>query len=182
MALMNDARRLARARTFDEVAKLYDRARPALRDEVLEDLFVQSRIEPSQANLLEIGCGTGQATLALARRGCRVLAVELGKNLARLAAQNLAQFPKVEIVHAQFEDWYAEGQLFDFVLAANSWHFLDPVVRYAKTAAVLRPAGFLAFTSWNHAFPPGFDPFFTEIQTCYHSDWCRAHKVAASYP
>jgi hypothetical protein len=32
---------------------------------------------------------------------------------------------------------------------------------------VLRPAGVLAFTAGGHVFPPGFDPFFAEIQNCY---------------
>lgn len=167
--MMNDATRLARARTFDEVAELYDRARPECRDEILQDLFVQSGIKPLEATVLEIGCGTGQATLPLARRGCRVLGVEMGENLARIAVRNLAGFPRVRIAHAQFEHWDPKGESFDLVFAANSWHWLDPAVRYAKAAALLRPAGLLAFTSWNHAFPPDFDPFFTEIQTCYEA-------------
>ena len=50
----------------------------------------------------------------------------------------------------------------------TSWHWLDPQLRYARAAAALRPAGWLAFTASSHAFPPDFDPFFAEIQTCYH--------------
>ncbi len=165
----DEARRLARARTFDEIAELYDRARRALPERLFDDLFALAGIEPSRANVLEIGCGTGQATLPLARRGCNVVCVEMGANLAGIARRKLARFPGVEIVNARFEDWEANGATFDLVFAANAWYWLEPEVRYAKAAALLRPGGVLAFTVSRHAFPPGFDPFFAEIQACYQA-------------
>jgi SAM-dependent methyltransferase len=166
---MDDQRRLQRARTFDEVAELYDRARGGYPEELFDDLFSLGEIAPAAANVLEIGCGTGQATQPLARRGCHVLCVEMGSNLARVARLRLAQFPRVTVVNARFEDWEPGGETFDMVFAATSWHWLDPRLRYAKAASVLRPGHVLAFTTWAHAFPPGFDPFFTEIQACYEA-------------
>ena len=41
------------------------------------------------AKVLEIGCGTAQATVPLARRGYHVLCVELGDNLATIARGKL---------------------------------------------------------------------------------------------
>jgi SAM-dependent methyltransferase len=164
---LDDAVRLARARTFDEIADLYDRARLLYPEELFDDLFELAGLDPISAKVLEIGCGTGQATLPLACRGCHLLCVEMGPNLARLTRRKLEQFPNVEIVNARFEDWEPNGLKFDVVFAANSWHWLDPRSRYAKAAALLRPGGSLAFTTSQHAFPPGFDTFFTDIQACY---------------
>jgi SAM-dependent methyltransferase len=45
--------------------------------------------------------------------------------------------------------------------------WLDPAIRYRKAHRLLRPGGHLAFWSALHAFPVGFDPFFTEIQEIY---------------
>lgn len=42
---------------------------------------------------MEIGCSTGQATLALARRGYSVTGVELGDGLAQVARVKLAGYP-----------------------------------------------------------------------------------------
>ena len=167
----DDARRLARGRSFDEIAELYDRARRAYPEQLFDDLFALAGIEPSCANVLEIGCGTGQATLPLARRGCNLVCVEMGANLAKVARRKLAEFARVQIVNARFEDWDPGAAVFDLVFAANAWHWLEPDVRYAKAAALLRLGGVLAFafTFSRHAFPPGFDPFFTEIQACYEA-------------
>jgi len=165
----DDARRLARARTFDEIAELYGRARRGYPEQLFDDVFALDGNEPSRANVLEIGCGTGQATLPLARRGCNVVCVEMGPNLAQVARGKLAQFPRVEIVNARFEDWDAGSAAFDVVFAANSWHWLDPGSRYSQAVRLLRPGGALAFTTSRHAFPPGFDPFFAEIQSCYEA-------------
>ncbi len=164
---MTEEIRVQRARIFEEIADLYDRARPQRRDQLFDDLFAQAAMEPSGKDVLEIGCGTGQATLPLARHGCNLAGVEMGENLARIARSKMAQYPNARIVTGRFEDWDPRGAIFDMVFAATSWRWLDPRLRYRKAAEVLRPAGVLAFTSGGHAFPPGFDPFFTQIHACY---------------
>jgi SAM-dependent methyltransferase len=167
-ANMDEQRRLLRARTFDEIAELYDRARPFYREELFDDLFRLSGISPQTARILEIGSGTGRATEPLARRGCEVVCVELGSNLARIASEKLAHFPRVETVNANFEEWdNREASAFDIVFAATSWHWINPVLRYQKAAKFLKPGGILAFTTGSHAFPRDVDPFFLEIQAAY---------------
>ena len=54
--------------TFDHIADLYDRHRPRYPEKLFDDLLSLSGIIPSE-RILEIGSGTGQATLPLARRG-----------------------------------------------------------------------------------------------------------------
>lgn len=164
---MRDERRTLRAQTFDEVAELYDQARPDHPEQLFDDLFALAEIPPGKSQILEVGCGTGQATRPLARRGCRVVCVEPGPHLVRIARRNMAEFPRVTIVNSRFEDFDAAGAIFDMVLAVTSWHWIDPQVRYKKAASMLRPGGVLAFTWGAHAFPTGFDSFFTEIQKAY---------------
>ena len=95
---MDERRRLQRARTFDEIAELYDRARPYYREEIFDDLFRLSGIAPEAARVLEVGSGTGRATEPLARRGCEVVCIELGANLAHIAAEKLARYPRVTVI------------------------------------------------------------------------------------
>ena len=56
--------------TFEEVPELYDRARPAYPTELFDDLVSLGRI-PDGGRILELGCGTGKATLSLAQARLR---------------------------------------------------------------------------------------------------------------
>lgn len=153
--------------TFDRAAAAYQDARPEYPDALYADLLALTGVTPP-ARLLEVGCGPGKATLPLARRGFAVTAVELGSALADEARRRLARFPLVSVATSSFEDWSpAPGTRFDLVYAATAWHWVDPRVRYAKAAALLPPGGHLAVWGAEHAFPEGFDPFFTEIQRVY---------------
>jgi len=163
----NDTRETLR-NTFDQVADLYDCARPNYPDALFDDLFALGSLTPA-ATVLEIGCGTGKASRPIAQRGCRLVCVELGSHLAEVARRNLANFPQAQVVNTEFETWESPAAVFDAVFAAASWHWLDPAVRYAKSARMLKPGGMLAIVSGGHAFPQGFDPFFTEIQECYNA-------------
>ena len=49
-------------RTFDAVADLYEAARPSYPNELFDDLVDLAELKPG-ARLLEIGCGTGKATV-----------------------------------------------------------------------------------------------------------------------
>ena len=152
--------------TFDRDAELYDRARPGYPEQVFDDLIDLADLQP-ESLLLEVGCGTGRATIPLARRGFRIVCIELGENLAAVARSNLAPFSRVRVDVAPFEAWDPTGETFDLVYAASSWHWIDPELRYRKAAEVLEPGGSLAIIGGGHAFPEDADPFFFEIQDVY---------------
>jgi SAM-dependent methyltransferase len=153
--------------TFDTAADLYEAARPAYPDELFDDLVELARLEPGD-RLLEIGCGTGKATRSMLERGFPVVCVKMGPQLAERARRSLAGLP-VELHVAPFEEWEGEPEAFDLVYAATAWHWLDPLVRYRKAHRLLRSGGHLAFWSALHAFPVGFDPFFSDIQEVYEA-------------
>jgi SAM-dependent methyltransferase len=151
--------------TFDQAAELYDRVRPQYPPALFDDLAELTGIGPG-SRVLEIGPGTGQATVPLAKRGCQVVAVELGANLAAVARRNLARYLAVEVITASFEDWPLPSEPFDLVLAATAFHWIDPAVRVAKAADALRPGGWLA-TITTHHVAGGDESFFAEAQDCY---------------
>jgi SAM-dependent methyltransferase len=159
-----DRRRL-RA-TFEEVPELYDRARPLYPPQLFDDLVAYAGLDAT-SRVLEIGCGTGQATLPLAERGLEVVCVELGAGLAEVARRRLAAFQHVEVVNALFEEWEAETAGFDAVVAFTAFHWVDPEVMYAKPARLLRPGGALAVAETDHVQVEGGDPFWVEVQADY---------------
>ncbi|MFL5910904.1 MAG: class I SAM-dependent methyltransferase [Gaiellaceae bacterium] len=152
--------------TFDAAAELYDRARPTYPDELFDDLLELAGLK-ARSRVVEIGCGTGKATLPLAGRGLRVTCVELGPSLVAVARRRLALFPGVEILNADFETWRPERAGYDAVVAFTAFHWIPPELRYLKSAALLREGGALAVAMTHHVLPGDADPFFAESQADY---------------
>jgi SAM-dependent methyltransferase len=130
-------------RVFNDVPELYDRVRPGYPAELFADLAADAGLA-GKSSVLEVGCGTGQATRSLAGLGIAVTAVEPGADLAGLARRRLAEFPGVEVETSRFEDWDDRGRRFDALMAASSWHWVDPAVGWRRAHEVLRPGGWFA--------------------------------------
>ena len=153
--------------TFDSIAELYDEVRPGYPEALFEDVIALSGIPPG-GRILEIGCGTGQATLPFARRGYSMLCLELGQNLAALTAERCRPFPQVEVRNTAFEEWRLQEKAFDLVFSAEAFHWIRPEVGYARAAAALKDTGSLALF-WHHS--PGEDtPFRRAIERVYELD------------
>ncbi len=130
-------------RVFDEVPELYDRVRPAYPDDLFADLVAVTGIDDRSA-VLEVGCGTGQATRSLAALGSSVTAIDLGAGMAALARRRLAAYPNVEVETSSFEEWDDRGRRFDLLVAASAWHWVDPSIGWRRAHDVLRPGGWMA--------------------------------------
>jgi SAM-dependent methyltransferase len=152
-------------RTFDAAAGTYQQARPEYPAELYDALAGAAGLRPGD-RLLEIGCATGISTIPLARRGMRITCVEPGPALAAEARRNLAGFPDVEVVTADFEAWPPAGD-YDLVFAATAWHWIDPAAGFDRAWALLRPGGHLAVWEQVHVIPYDGDPFFGELQEVY---------------
>jgi SAM-dependent methyltransferase len=132
------------AEGFGADAGRYDRARPTYPASLVERIVAAS---PGRG-VVDVGCGTGISSRLLAAAGCQVLGVEPDPRMAEQARQG-----GTEVEVAKFEDWDPAGRLFDTVVAAQSWHWVDLVAGAAKAAAALRPDGRLA-VFWNAFDPP----------------------------
>lgn len=120
-----------------------------------------------QARLLEIGPGTGQATLPLARRGYDITAIELGSGLAGVARRELQAYPNVCILTGAFEDVVLPDHAFDLVYAATAFHWVRPEVRFTKPCRLLKPNGYLAIIHTHHVSDEHGDAFFRACQAVY---------------
>src|ERR671911_1963809 len=101
---------------FDGAALLYDEVRPGYPEELFDDVVSLSGI-PSGGRILEIGCGTGQATVPFARRGYRILCIELGDNMAAVARRNLEGYPQAEVRTGAFEESSLQEGVFDLAIS-----------------------------------------------------------------
>ncbi len=161
---------------FDQAAAAYDEARPGYPPELIDQL-VEAAQFPAGARILEIGCGTGQITVPLAERGYEIVAVELGVNLARIAARNLSSFPHARVVHSLFEEWAPGEPLFDLVLSAQAFHWIDPDIGYPKIRRLLADHGYLAVVY--NLFPGGTGPIYRDLDAVYQNHFPHRDEQAA---
>lgn len=168
--------------TFDQVADLYEETCSAYPEELVDDVLRLSRI-PADGRILEIGCGPGNATVLFARRGYRILGIELGEHLAALAVKNCRAYPGVQILNMAFEDWKLEEGAFDLAVAADAFHWIPPKVGYPKVARALKDSGSAAFfwaapvdpdTDWSRAIDAVYQemaPQFTNPDKRFTTEW-----------
>ena len=129
--------------SFNTAAQLYDEARPSYPDAVINWILDRTNIE-SDDTLLEIGPGTGQATLKFAERGYRIRGVELGQNMADMLMQKVGQY-NVTVDVGPFEKWHPEASFqTPLIYSATAFHWIDEDVRYHKTHDLLKDGGHLA--------------------------------------
>ncbi len=132
------------AESFGGDAARYDRSRPSYPDALVDRIVTAS---PGR-DLLDIGCGTGIAARQFQAAGCRVLGVDPDERMADVARQG-----GLEVEVATVEAWDPAGRAFDAAVAAQAWHWVDPVAGAARVAQALRPGGRLAMF-WNSFLPP----------------------------
>ncbi|HET6379723.1 MAG TPA: class I SAM-dependent methyltransferase [candidate division Zixibacteria bacterium] len=137
-----------RARGFDAWAGEYDRFRPGYPDALFDTIATRLDL-PERPCVVDLGAGTGRATLAMAERGWRVTAVEPGRpmlDLLRSAATDAGLL--VATVQAPAEETGLDPGSADLVTAAQSFHWFDKSAALTEIARILRPGGGLALF-WN---------------------------------
>jgi SAM-dependent methyltransferase len=135
------------SQSFDTVAELYDEYRPDYPQELVDRTIALSRL-PEGGRILEVGSGTGKATLMFARRGYAAHCIEPGGNLMAVASRNLPEHSQVSFEITRFEDWQERPPAFDLVMSAQAFHWIPGEIGYPKAARSLKPGGSLALF-WN---------------------------------
>lgn len=134
---------LKRGAVFDAAALDYDTYRPSYPFEVVREVVSLSHLR-SSSRLLEIGCGTGKATVEFASRGYMIDCVDPGRNLVALAKSNCQRWQSVSFTIGKFEDLLFDVHSYDLVYSAQAFHWVDPAIRLQKTARLLARGGSLA--------------------------------------
>jgi len=153
---------------FDEVPTLYERYRPGYPDEAVDWLLAGAAIRtPRSVRLLEVGPGTGQLTLPLARRGFAITALEPGPRMRAFLRRKLAAYPDVRVLESRFEDADLPASSFDFVVSATAFHWVDPEVRYGLAARVLTVDGCLGLLRHDHVAGPHNGGYYDRANEVY---------------
>jgi SAM-dependent methyltransferase len=131
---------LTRSELFDSSALDYDLYRPNYPAVVISEMAHLSNLK-SSSRVLEVGCGTGQATLQLARRGYAIESIDQGSRMVSLAKRNCRAFQTVHFRIGKFESLRFQPTAYDLVFSAEAFHWIEPKVRISKAALLLMERG-----------------------------------------
>lgn len=142
---------------YSNVAEAYNRARPRYPQELCDRAIEVTQLQPN-ATILEIGSGSGNATVGFAKRDFSMVCLEPSRESCQFLEDNCREYPKVEIVNTSFEEWELEREKLAAVLAANSFHWIPPETSYSKAAEALKSEGHLILL-WNTSLEPRYEEY-----------------------
>ena len=107
---------------------------------------------PGDARIAEVGCGTGQTSLYLARADRIVVALDLSREALKLGAAAAARYgiDSVTFVEADLTHLPLKAGAFDLVYSSGVLHHTpDPRAAFARIAAAVRPGGMIVIGLYN---------------------------------
>jgi len=135
---------MSNAALFSTVAREYANFRPGYPPELFAWL---ARVSPSRDAVWDCGCGSGQASVALAAHFSQVYATDVAPEQIGAAKQH----PRVRYSVAPAEhSGLAQGSV-DLVTVAQALHWFDVTAFYAEAARVARAGALIAV--WNYPRP-----------------------------
>jgi 2-polyprenyl-3-methyl-5-hydroxy-6-metoxy-1,4-benzoquinol methylase len=123
---------------FDEIARLAD-YRETRTDRY--DSFLAAQVPAGAVDVLEVGCGLGQLTTALATEKRQVTSVDLSPEMVARARQRSQATLRVSFLCGDFLEHDFGSKKFDCVVSAATLHHLPEKVAVSRMVTLLRPAG-----------------------------------------
>ena len=121
---------------------------------------------PNGGRILDVGCGCGHASTALAQFGYQVIGLDISENMisqARRNAQSMGLGENCAFRAGDFEKEWLALEPFDGILALGFIeYFDDPVCVLRSFFDLLKPGGIAAVQIWNWRSLPNllFEPVF----------------------
>ena len=125
-------------RDFDEIARLAD-CRETRTDRY--DSFLTAQVPTSAVDVLEVGCGLGQLTAALATGKRQVTCLDLSPEMIARARQRSPAILRVSFLCRDFLEHDFGSSKFDCVVSAATLHHLPQEIAVSRMVTLLRPAG-----------------------------------------
>ena len=171
-------------RFSDRVAD-YVKYRPSYPQSLVAALEARHGWDPAKIVLADVGSGTGISSRLFLERGYAVHGVEPNVDMRRAAERDLASYPRFVSVAGTAEQTTLDAGSVDAVLAAQAFHWFDPVRARQEFARILRPSGVVVLL-WNErrvegAFLEAYEAVLQELSTDYGAvDHRNAQKHVAN--
>jgi ubiquinone/menaquinone biosynthesis C-methylase UbiE len=132
-------------RYWSRFARSYDRdGEYVVGKPILQEIEKRLLEEHSLGDVIELGCGTGYFTEAIARNASQVMATDLSDEMLEVARTRLRAFENVTVQKADCMNIAFPAERFDSVFMANLVHVIDNPSRCLQESyRILRDGGSL---------------------------------------
>lgn len=173
---------------FSDRVENYIRWRPGYPEELFQILADDAGLK-GPATVADIGSGTGISAELFLRRGHAVYGVEPNREMRQAAESLLASYPHFRSLNGTAENSTLPDASVDFIVAAQAFHWFDPVKTQVEFRRILRPGGWCALL-WNsrridstpflRAYEALLNEYGTDYREIQHTNIDRA-QIAAFY-
>lgn len=132
---------------FDRESKEYDQWYESTMGQFVDEVETKlafRMLKPKKGmKVLDVGCGTGNFSIKLAKMGCDVVGIDLSEEMLKIAKDKAKKeelaiaFHNMDVYHLDFPD-----NEFDAVFSMAAFEFIkDPNRAYGEMYRVLKPGG-----------------------------------------
>lgn len=164
---------------FDEIVENYDNIRPGYPAQLFADIFKYTVAinDTKNKKALEIGAGTGKATVPFLNAGYCVTAVEIGANMAEFMRERFKDYKDFNVIVSAFEDTVLEENNYDLIYAASSFHWVNAEIGCPKALRLLKSGGTIALLRYNfNIVPADGEELCEEIGAVYEQYYYSYYK------
>ena len=135
---------------YDHVAPVYDKRWKSYVGSSL--LFLKSWMHVTgDEKILDVACGTGALEELIARQNPsqKMTGIDVSGNMLNIAKGKLGRYSNVALFEARANELPFSDSMFDVVVCANSFHYLDdPLSCVLQMKRVLKTGGRLIILDW----------------------------------
>lgn len=132
----NEKRKLS----FNAIAHLYDKYRPGYPKNLFEFLKTKASLQKN-SRILEIGCGSGQATLGFSHLNVKITAIDRSSELLKIARSKFSHLLNITLKETSFENFQCDDSQFNLIFAAQTFHWIDFEKGLSKCEKLLNKNG-----------------------------------------
>lgn len=162
--------------TFDTEASKYDKMRPGYADELFQAIFEYVKIGEG-SRVVEVGSGSGQATLPVLKTGCQLTAIEYGENFSKILMDKFGGYNGFKVITGKFEDAELEDDAYDLIFSATAFHWVPEEIGYPKVYSALKPGGAFARFANRPRNSQNAPELAAEIDALYDEYYNKAYDI-----
>jgi SAM-dependent methyltransferase len=152
---------------FSSRVEYYVRSRPGYPASLIDFIRSNLLLKPTSV-VADVGSGTGLLSKLFLQNGNTVFCVEPNADMREAGDTLLSAYPNYRPIEGTAEATTLADDSVDFVAAAQSFHWFNPVKSAAEFGRILRPGGWVAFIwnerrSINTGFNAAYDAFIDQF-------------------